>query len=129
LFATRYFTKSHEYIDVDGEKGTVGITDHAQSALGDIVFFDAPQVGSKVTKGGNLAAVESVKASAVVYSPVAGTIAAVNDAVVADNTLINKSAEKDGWLARINIANPPELKTLLDQKAYDQFLKEEAAKA
>ena len=113
------FTPEHEWIRVDDETGVIGITNFAQTQLGDIVFVELPPIGSTVEKGTQAAVVESVKAASEVYAPVSGEVIAVNDALAEDPGLVNSSAEEDGWFFKIRIADPAELDTLLDQAAYD----------
>eukprot|EP00698_Gefionella_okellyi_P003387 TRINITY_DN13161_c0_g1_i1.p1 TRINITY_DN13161_c0_g1~~TRINITY_DN13161_c0_g1_i1.p1 ORF type:complete len:149 (+),score=38.42 TRINITY_DN13161_c0_g1_i1:56-502(+) len=120
--AGRFYLESHEWIDVQEDgTGTVGISDFAQNALGEVVFVELPAVGDKVEKGGNLASVESVKASSVVYSPVTGEVTAVNKKIESDNTLVNSSAEKDGWFAKVKVSKPEELSKLMSPAAYAKF--------
>ncbi|MDR3495481.1 MAG: glycine cleavage system protein GcvH [Ancalomicrobiaceae bacterium] len=115
---SRSFTEDHEWIDVAGEIATVGITDHAQAALGDLVFVDLPKVGSRVKKGDATAVVESVKAASDVYSPLAGEIVEVNQAVADEPGLINQDAGGAGWMFKLRIADAGELSGLLDEAAY-----------
>lgn len=116
------FTKDHEWISVDGTIGTVGITDYAQHALGDIVFVEVPEAGRELTVGGDAAVVESVKAASEVYSPVSGTVTEGN-AVLADNpALVNESPEAEGWFFKVALSNPAELDELMDRTAYDAYV-------
>jgi glycine cleavage system H protein len=117
-----YFTTEHEWINVDGNLGTVGITDYAQHALGDIVFVELPKAGAKVTKGGDAAVVESVKAASDVYSPVSGDVAAINDAIVDAPALVNEAPEAGGWFFQVSLSNPAELEGLMDRAAYDEYV-------
>jgi glycine cleavage system H protein len=117
-----YFTSEHEWIKVEGDVGTVGITDHAQSALGDVVFVELPAVGKKVAKGGDAAVVESVKAASDVYSPVSGEVVGANDAIVDQPALVNESAEDGAWFFKVKLANLSELDGLMDRAAYDSFV-------
>ncbi len=119
---TMYFTKDHEWISVDGSLGTVGITDYAQKALGDIVYAEVPEKGRKVTKGGDSAVVESVKAASEVYSPVSGTVTAGNDALAGQPALVNESPEADGWFFKLELSNTAELEELMDRAAYDEYV-------
>jgi glycine cleavage system H protein len=112
---TTRFTKDHEFIKADG---TVGITVYAQSQLGDIVFVELPSVGTVFTKGDEAAVVESVKAASEIYAPVSGTVAAVNEAVAADPSLVNSDAENGGWMFKLTLSDPAELDDLLDEAAY-----------
>ncbi|WP_066827499.1 glycine cleavage system protein GcvH [Sphingomonas mali] len=118
----RYFTEDHEWVDVDGDIGTVGITDYAQGQLGDIVFVDVPEEGKTVTKGDEAAVVESVKAASDVYSPVSGTVIEGN-AELADNPgLVNEDADGEGWFFKLTLSDPDELKDLMDEAKYDAFV-------
>ncbi|NBW75041.1 MAG: glycine cleavage system protein GcvH [Sphingomonadaceae bacterium] len=121
---TRYFTKDHEWIDVDGTSGIVGITDYAQSQLGDITYVDLPAAGSAVKKGDAPCVVDSVKAASDVYSPVSGTIAAANDALGDTPELVNTDPEQGGWLFRIDLSDAAELDGLMDKAAYDAYIAE-----
>jgi glycine cleavage system H protein len=119
---TRYFTEDHEWIEVDGSTATVGITDYAQSQLGDIVFVEVPGEGASVTKGGEAAVVESVKAASDVYSPVTGTVTEGNPALEDDPALVNSAPEGDGWFFKLTIADTGELDGLMDESAYKDFV-------
>jgi glycine cleavage system H protein len=112
------FAETHEWIRVDGDVGTVGITDHAQAELTDIVFAEPPKVGTKASAKEALAVVESVKAASDIYSPVAGDVVEANEALSSDPALINKDPYGAGWVFKIRIANRAELDSLLDAKAY-----------
>jgi glycine cleavage system H protein len=116
------YTKDHEYIRLEGEIATVGITDYAQGQLGDVVFVDLPAIGKKVTKGGEAAVVESVKAASEVYAPVAGEIVAVNDALTDAPATVNEDATGKGWFVKIRIADKSELAELMDQAAYESYV-------
>ena len=116
------FTKDHEWIKVEGDIGTVGISEYAQHALGDVVFVEVPEVGRDVAKGGEAAVVESVKAASEVYSPVSGTITAGNAAIVDQPGLVNESPEDAAWFFKIKLSNPAELADLMDRAAYDAYL-------
>ena len=118
----RYFTEDHEWVDVDGDIGTVGITDYAQGQLGDIVFVDVPEEGKTVTKGDEAAVVESVKAASDVYSPVSGTVIEGN-ADLADNPeLVNEDADGEGWFFKLTLSDPDELEDLMDEAKYEAFV-------
>ena len=119
--STRY-TKDHEWIRLDGDVATVGITEHAQEALGDIVYVELPEVGRKVTKGGDAAVVESVKAASDVYSPASGEVVAINDALGSSPGAINEEAEGKGWFFRLKLASPDELNELMSAEQYKAFL-------
>jgi glycine cleavage system H protein len=117
------FSKDHEYIIVDGDVGTVGISEHAQAQLGDVVFVELPKVGDKVAKGAQAAVVESVKAASEVFSPASGEVVAVNGALEGEPSLINEDAMGKGWIAKIKLSDPAELDELMDEAAYQDFLK------
>lgn len=119
---TRYFTDEHEWIEVEGNTATVGITDYAQGQLGDIVFADVPAPGTRLTKGGDAAVVESVKAASDVYAPVSGTVIEGNTALADDPALVNSDPEGAGWFFRIELADPAELDGLMDAAAYQSFV-------
>jgi glycine cleavage system H protein len=119
-------SKAHEYVKVDGEVGTIGITDYAQSALGDIVFVDLPSEDEDLEKGDSFGSVESVKAASDVYAPVSGTVIEVNEKVSDEPGLVNTSAEEDAWFIKVKISNADELKELMDEKAYKVHCAKEA---
>jgi glycine cleavage system H protein len=118
-----YFTKDHEWIRVDGDIATVGISNHAQEALGDIVFAEVPEAGRKLSKGQEAAVVESVKAASDVYAPVSGEVTEGNQAVADDPSVINTDPEGDGWFFKLKLDNPGELDGLMDESAYHDWLK------
>ena len=113
-----HFTKEHEWIRVEGDTATVGITDHAQSQLGDIVFAEAPEAGKQLTKGGDAAVVESVKAASDVYAPASGEVVEANPAIADDPSIINSDPEGAGWFFKLRLSNPGELDGLMDEDAY-----------
>jgi glycine cleavage system H protein len=119
---TRYFTQDHEWIDVAGDTATVGITDYAQNALGDIVFAEVPAVGATLKKGGDAAVVESVKAASDVYAPVSGTVTAGNDALEGDPALVNSDPEGAGWFFKLTLDDVGELDGLMNAVAYRTFV-------
>jgi glycine cleavage system H protein len=119
---TVYFTREHEWIRVDGDTATVGISNHAQEALGDIVFAEVPDAGRKVSKGQEAAVVESVKAASDVYAPVSGEIVERNPAIADDPSVINSDPEGDGWFFKIRLDNPGELEGLMDETAYREWV-------
>ena len=119
---TRYFTEDHEWIDVEGDTATVGITDHAQEQLGDIVFVEVPKPGAVLAKGREAAVVESVKAASDIYSPVGGTVTEGNAAIEDDPALVNSDAEGAGWFFKLTIADTAELEGLMDESAYRDFV-------
>lgn len=116
-----YYTEEHEWIRVEGDQATVGITDFAQGQLGDIVFVEVPGEGTEVEKGGEAAVVESVKAASDVYSPVSGTVTEGNPALEDDPALVNTAPESDGWFFKLQIADTTELEGLMDEGAYKAF--------
>ena len=116
------FTKDHEYVRVDGDVGTVGISDHAQQQLGDLVFVELPAVGAKLDKGAGAAVVESVKAASDVFAPVSGVVVAVNGEVDAEPGLINQDALGRGWIFKIKLADRKQLDALMGQSDYEAFL-------
>jgi glycine cleavage system H protein len=118
----RYFTEDHEWIEVDGDTATIGITDYAQEQLGDIVFVEVPAAGTTLAKGKEAAVVESVKAASDVYSPVSGTVTEGNAALENDPALVNTSPEADGWFFKLTIADEGELDGLMDEAAYKDFV-------
>ncbi|WP_298336515.1 glycine cleavage system protein GcvH [uncultured Erythrobacter sp.] len=118
----RYFTDEHEWIDVEGESATVGITDYAQEQLGDIVFVELPSVGTMLDKGGDAAVVESVKAASDVYAPISGEVTEGNEALEEEPALVNSSPEEDGWFFRMTIGDKAELEGLMDDKGYKAFV-------
>ena len=119
--STRY-TKDHEWIRLDGEVATVGITEHAQSQLGDIVYVELPEIGAKVEKGGEAAVVESVKAASDVYAPASGEVVAINDSLGSEPAAINEEAEGKGWFFRLKLSAPGELDGLMSVEQYKEFL-------
>jgi glycine cleavage system H protein len=119
---TRYFTAEHEWIDVNGSSATVGITDYAQSQLGDIVFVETPDAGKKLSKGGDAAVVESVKAASDVYAPVSGTVTEGNPALADDPALVNSDPEGEGWFFKLTLEDLSELDGLMDAAAYEAFV-------
>jgi len=119
---TRYYTQEHEWIEVDGEAATVGITDYAQGQLGDITFVELPAPGASLTKGGSASVVDSVKAASDVYSPVGGTVSEVNPVLEDQPELVNSDAEGEGWLWRMTLADSAELGGLMDEAAYRAFV-------
>jgi glycine cleavage system H protein len=116
------YTKEHEWVRLDGDRATVGISDHAQEQLGELVFVELPEIGRKVTQGGALAVVESVKAASDVYAPVGGEVVEINDNLASDPGLVNRSAEDEGWFCRLRIADRTELTQLMDAAAYKAYV-------
>ena len=115
------FTKDHEWVSLDGDIATVGISKHAADALGDVVFVEVPEVGKTVSKGDSFAVVESVKAASDVYAPVSGEVVEANDALSTAPETVNSGAEADGWFAKIKVSDASQLDALMDQAAYKSF--------
>lgn len=118
---TVHYTEEHEWIRVEGDEATVGITDFAQGQLGDVVFVEVPDAGRQLTKGGEAAVVESVKAASDVYAPVSGVVTEGNQALVEDPALVNTDPEGEGWFFRLRLTDPSELDGLMDAEAYKSF--------
>ena len=116
------YTKEHEWVSVDGGTGTVGITDHAQHELGDIVFVDLPKVGTELTKGQSLGSVESVKAVSDIYAPVSGEVIATNEKLSGNPELLNKDPFAEGWLVKVKLSTPDETKDLLTAADYQTYI-------
>ena len=123
--ADRLFTKEHEWVEVEDDIATVGISDHAQEQLGDVVYVELPEVGRNVIQDEEAAVVESVKAASEVYAPVSGEIVEVNSKLADDPSPINADAYGAGWFMRIRMADPGELDAMMDQEAYDEFVAEQ----
>ena len=119
---TLYFTREHEWIRVEGDTATVGISDHAQQALGDIVFAEVPDTGKTLSKGQEAAVVESVKAASDVYAPVGGEVVEGNQAVADDPALINRDPEGEGWFFKLRLSDEAELQGLMDESAYREWV-------
>ncbi len=120
-----YFTKDHEWISVEGEVGTIGITDHAQQQLGDIVFVELPEAGLEVAQGDEACVVESVKAASEVYAPISGEVIEANEALAENAALVNEDAQGAAWFMKIRLTNKSELDDLMDKDAYDAFVANE----
>lgn len=120
-----YFTKDHEWISVDGDTATVGITAFAQEQLGDVVFIELPALGNNLDKGAEAAVVESVKAASEVYAPVAGEVVEVNSALEAEPGKVNEDAEGAGWFMKLKLADKSQLDGLMDAAAYRKFVEEQ----
>jgi glycine cleavage system H protein len=116
------FSKDHEWVSVTGDIATIGITNHAQEQLGDVVFVELPAIGKKVSKGGDAAVVESVKAASEVYAPLTGEVVEVNKDLEGDPALVNRGAEGDGWFMKVKFSDAAELGELMDRAAYDKFV-------
>ena len=116
-----FFSKDHEWVALEGEIATVGITDHAQAALGDVVFVELPEIGAALSQGDQAGVVESVKAASEIYAPIAGEVVEVNAALVEDPALANRAPESEGWFFRLKAAGA-DTEGLMDRAAYDAFL-------
>ncbi len=116
------YCKTHEWAYLEGDIATVGISEHAQQEIGDIVFVDLPKVGQQVTAGQNCCVIESVKSASEIYAPMSGEIVEVNEALNGDPALVNRSAHADGWLFKIKVSAPAEYEALLDLKAYQETI-------
>ena len=119
------FTRDHEWIRLDGELAVVGVTDYAQSQLGDVVYVELPEIGRRVEKGKEVAVVESVKAASEVYAPASGEVAEVNEALAADPAKVNADPMGEGWFLKLRLTDLKELEGLLDEAAYQQFIEQE----
>jgi glycine cleavage system H protein len=119
---SKHYTKEHEWISVEGDIATIGITNHAQEQLGDVVFVELPAIGKAVTKGGDAAVVESVKAASEVYAPVTGEVVEVNKELEGDPALVNREAEGTAWFMKVKLKDKSELADLMDKAAYDKFV-------
>jgi glycine cleavage system H protein len=117
------YSKDHEYVSVSGDIATVGITDHAQRQLGDLVFVELPEIGRVLKKGDAAAVVESVKAASDVYAPISGEVVDANKAVADQPALVNEDAQGQGWLFQLKIGDPSEIEALMDASAYADYLK------
>ena len=120
------YTKEHEWIRVEGDTATIGISNHAQEQLGDVVFVDLPAIGKQVGQGDPMAVVESVKAASDVYAPISGEVVAVNEALNDDPALVNSGAESSGWFCKLKVRDPGELEPLMDAAAYREFVESAA---
>lgn len=118
-----YFTTDHEWVRVAGDTATVGISEHAQNALGDIVFAEAPEPGRQLSKGGDAAVVESVKAASDVFAPASGEVTEANPAIAEDPAIINRDPEGEGWFFRMTLSDPGELDGMMDEAAYREWVK------
>ena len=117
-----FYTKDHEWVRIEGESATVGISEHAQEQLGDVVFVELPAVGTAFAKGEQVAVVESVKAASEIYAPLGGEVTEANQALIDDPALVNKSAEADGWFFKLKVNAPGEVEGLMDRAAYEAYL-------
>ena len=122
------YAKSHEYVHVEGDTGTVGITDYAQKELGDVVFVELPQVGTQLEQGDELGSIESVKAVSELFSPASGEVVEVNEALRDKPELVNTDPYGDGWMVRIKLSTPEEVDELMDAEEYEEYVEKEAGK-
>ncbi len=121
------YTRTHEWARIEGDVATVGVTDYAQSELGDITYLELPQPGTQVKQGEPMGVIESVKAASDIYSPVSGEVIEANQAVVEAPEKVNQSPYGDAWLVKVRLSDPSEVENLMDAVAYERFLVEEAA--
>ena len=121
---TTHYSKDHEWISVANGVGTVGITDFAQKALGDVVFVEVPDIGAKLKAGDAVAVVESVKAASDIFAPVSGEVVAVNETIVKNSALVNEGAETTAWFFKVKLSDTKQLDALMDRAAYDAFCAE-----
>ena len=122
------YAKSHEYVHVESDVGTVGITDYAQKELGDVVFVELPQVGTQLEQGDELGSIESVKAVSELFAPISGEVVEVNEALTEKPELVNTDPYGDGWMVRIKLATPEEVGELMDAEEYEEYIEKEAGK-
>ena len=122
------YAKSHEYVHVESDVGTVGITDYAQKELGDVVFVELPQVGTQLEQGDELGSIESVKAVSELFAPISGEVVEVNEALTEKPELVNTDPYGDGWMVRIKLATPEEVGELMDAEEYEEYVEKEAGK-
>jgi glycine cleavage system H protein len=122
------YAKSHEYVHVEGDVGTVGITDYAQKELGDVVFVELPQVGTQLEQGDELGSIESVKAVSELFAPASGEVVEVNEALTEKPELVNTDPYGDGWMVRIKLSTPEEVDELMDAEEYEEYVEKEAGK-
>jgi glycine cleavage system H protein len=122
--STFRFTRDHEWVRLEGDLAIVGITDYAQSQLGDVVYVELPVIGHRVEKGKEAAVVESVKAASEVYAPVSGEVAAINETLTTDPATVNADPMGDGWFIKLRLDDPQELDSLMDEEGYKRFIEE-----
>jgi glycine cleavage system H protein len=124
--ADKKYSKKHEWVELDGDIATIGITKHATEQLGDIVFTEVPDAGKAFEAGGEAAVVESVKAASDVYSPISGEVTENNQAIVSDPSLVNQDPEGNGWFFKVKVSNADQINELMTKEEYDKFLTESA---
>ena len=122
------YAKSHEYLHVEGDTGTIGITDYAQKELGDVVFVELPQVGSQLEMGDELGSIESVKAVSELFTPVSGEVVEVNEALAEKPELVNTDPYGDGWMIKIKLSAPDEADELMNAEEYEEYIEKESGK-
>lgn len=120
---SRYYSKDHEWLEIEGNVGTIGITDYAQHQLGDITYIEMPEVGSEIKQFSIFCTIESVKAASDVYAPASGTIKEVNAALEDTPEIVNKSPEGEGWIVKVEVSNVSELNNLMDKSSYEKYVK------
>ena len=123
--STLRFTSDHEWVRLDGDLAIVGITDYAQSQLGDVVYVELPEIGHRVEKGKEAAVVESVKAASEVYAPVSGSVTEINETLTTDPATVNSDPMGDGWFIKLRLDDPKELDSLMDEEGYRRFIEEQ----
>jgi len=123
--AQTYYSKEHEWISVEGDVGTIGVTNHAQEQLGDIVYVELPEVGRELEAGAEAAVIESVKAASEVYAPVSGEVVEMNEELADNAALVNEDAEGKAWLMKVKLSDAQQLEDLMDKDAYDEFVESE----
>ena len=123
--STFRFTRDHEWVRLDGDLAIVGITDYAQSQLGDVVYVELPEIGHRVEKGKEAAVVESVKAASEVYAPVSGEVAEINEMLTTDPATVNADPMGDGWFIKLRLDDPKEMDSLMDEEGYRRFIEEQ----
>lgn len=121
-----YYSEDHEWVEVDGDVGTVGVTNFAQEQLGDVVFVELPEVGDALDQGGEAGVVESVKAASEVYAPVSGEVTEVNEELTDNPAMVNEEPEDGAWFFKLKLSDPAELEDLMDEAAYKKFCKDQA---
>ena len=124
--AEKKYSKKHEWVELDGDTATIGITKHATEQLGDIVFTEVPDKGKTFEAGGEAAVVESVKAASDVYSPITGEVTESNEAILSDPSLVNQDPEGSGWFFKVKVTNPEQINELMSKDDYDKFVTENA---
>ncbi len=122
------YAKSHEYVHIEGQTGTIGITDYAQKELGDVVFVELPQVGTQLEQGDELGSIESVKAVSELFAPVSGEVVEVNEALSAKPELVNTDPYGDGWMVKVKVSTPEEADELMNAEEYEEYIEKEAGK-